>query len=314
MNSFSKMKISICIPTYNRIEFLKQAVVSCLNQTHLPYEILVGDDSPLNETQDWINNMSNEALLKIRYFHHRPSLKQAHNVNYLFKAAEGELIVLLHDDDVLLPTALENLVTVFIKFPEVDIAFGKQYLISNNGVIDVVASEGLNKTFYRTDEYQGTKLTSLESGFLQQFPNDAYMIRSEIVKSVQYNDKANDACDFDFGLRLGIANYKMYFTNVYTANYRISNESVSNKNDFNGGITSFELVEALKVPDSSLNLKKKWLINKSPIAIVEAARLKDYRKASKLYFSKWHRGKILTLGGIKRLFIVAYVLIRQKYN
>ncbi|MFD1874024.1 glycosyltransferase family 2 protein [Hymenobacter bucti] len=304
------MNISICIPTYNRPDVLQQAVESCLNQTHRPYEILIGDDSSLNDTEEWVNANLQITDVRIRYFHNRPSLRQARNVNSLFMHAEGELTVLLHDDDVLLPTALETLHSCFVAHPTIDIAFGKQYVMSNDGRINEEESESLNKTYYRTAAYEGVKLSSLESGFLQQFPNDAYMIKSAIVKKVQYNEGTGDACDFDFGLQIGKGNYKMFFVNSYTACYRISDSSVGTKADNNASIYAFDAVDSLNVPAESSKYKHEWLVSKAPAAIANAAKLQDYKRALEIYFSDWHKHNILSLSGIKLFLIISFLSLK----
>jgi glycosyltransferase involved in cell wall biosynthesis len=304
------MNISVCIPTYNRLDVLQQAVASCLNQTRRPYEILIGDDSSKSDTEEWVRASLKDTDVKIRYFHNRPSLRQARNVNSLFKSAEGELTVLLHDDDTLLPTALETLHNCFVEHPEVDIAFGKQYIMSNEGVINEADSESLNKTFYRTAAYEGIKLSSLESGFLQQFPNDAYMIKTHIVKKVQYNEGTGDACDFDFGLQIGRGNYKMFFVNTYTGCYRISESSVGTKDDNNASIYAFNAVSSLAVPAESSKYKQEWLVSKAPAAIVNAAKLKDYKKALEIYFSSWHRHNILSPKGVKLSLAIAFFFLK----
>jgi glycosyltransferase involved in cell wall biosynthesis len=304
------MNISICIPTYNRLDVLQQAVASCLNQTLLPYEILIGDDSSRGDTEEWVGAGLKDTNVKIRYFHNRPSLRQARNVNSLFKNAEGELTVLLHDDDVLLPTALETLHKCFVEHPEVDIAFGKQYVMSNEGVINEADSEELNKAFYRTAAYEGVKLSSLEAGFLQQFPNDAYMIKTHIVKEVQYDEETGDACDFDFGLQIGRGDYKMFFVNTYTGCYRISDSSVGTKDDNNASIYAFNAVSSLNVPAESSKYKHEWLVSKAPAAIVNAAKLRDYKKALEIYFSSWHRHNILSPKGVKTSLVVFFFFLK----
>lgn len=304
------MNISICIPTYNRLDVLQQAVASCLNQTRRPYEILIGDDSSLKDTEEWVSADLTETDVRIRYFHNSPSLRQARNVNSLFKNAEGELTVLLHDDDALIPTALETLYNCFVEHPEIDIAFGKQYIMSNDGVINEADSESLNEAFYRTATYEGLKLSPLEAGFLQQFPNDGYMIKSQIFKKVQYNEGTGDACDFDFGLQLGRENYKMFFVNRYTNCYRISESSVGTKADNNASIYAFNAVSCLTVPTESSKYKHEWLVSKAPAAIVNAARLKDYRKALEIYFGSWHRHNIFSLSGVKLFLAISFFSVK----
>ncbi|TVT40051.1 glycosyltransferase family 2 protein [Hymenobacter setariae] len=305
------MNVSICIPTYNRLDVLQQAVASCLNQTRRPYEILIGDDSSLNDTEEWVKANLPDTDVKIKYFHNSPSLRQARNVNSLFRSATGDLTVLLHDDDALMPTALETLYNCFQQHPEIDIAFGKQYIMSNEGVINKEDSEELNKAFYRTATYEGLKLSPLEAGFLQQFPNDGYMIKSHIVKNIQYDEGTGDACDFDFGLQLGLGNYKMFFVNSYTNCYRISASSVGTKDDNNASIYAFNAVSSLNVPTESSKYKQEWLVSKAPAAIVNAVRLKDYKRAMEIYFSSWHRHKILSFNGVKLLLAISFFSLKR---
>src|SRR5690606_24280564 len=101
------MNISICIPTCNRPDFLKQAVESCLNQTLLPYEILIGDDSPNNDSQSMVLELTKNRGVPIKIYHNIPSLRQAGNTNFLFNNVSGDKTVLLHDDDLLLPDSLQ---------------------------------------------------------------------------------------------------------------------------------------------------------------------------------------------------------------
>ncbi len=300
------MKISVCIPTYNRLGILQEALSSCLVQSRPPDEILIGDDSTSDETENWVRVFEKDSKVRIRHFRNRPSLKQVGNVNMLLNRAAGDLLVLLHDDDILMPEALEKLYACFIQFPEIDAAFGKQYMMSHEGVINESESSLVNEMFYRSDEFAGQKLSPFESGFLQQFPNDAYMIKSAIAREIGYSDNAGDACDFEFSLRLGLANCKMYFLNEYTAKYRISKDANSHKIDNNNAILSFNIVQKLNLPGEFIPRKNYWLKSCVSIAISNAAHLGLHKRAFQLYFSKWHRTRIISPGGIKRLLVIIF--------
>jgi len=43
-------KISVCIPTYNRVHLLAGAIASVLDQTYTDFELLVGDDGSIDST------------------------------------------------------------------------------------------------------------------------------------------------------------------------------------------------------------------------------------------------------------------------
>jgi GT2 family glycosyltransferase len=305
------MKISVCIPTHNRLKLLKEAVFSCLAQTHLPYEIIVSDDSNLNDAEHWIREIECTAASKIRYYHNRPALRQAANVDQLFNLAEGELLMLLHDDDVLLPDTLQNLYRCFLQYPEIDAAFGKQYLMSASGVVDPDKSLGLNDARFRNSKYAGLKLSSLEAGLFQQFPNDCYLIKSKLARDIGYIGKAGDACDFEFAFRLGLQNAKLYFFNDYTSNYRISEDANGRKKGNNGAMLAFKMVEETMVPEEMLKNKIKWLNEIAPYAIGSATNLRQFKRALQIYFSKWHRNKIFTFIGVKGLLRIFYYYLKM---
>jgi hypothetical protein len=219
--------------------------------------------------------------------------------------------MLLHDDDLLMPDAVELLFSCFVKYPQIDAAFGKQYIITDLGVIDETGSNTLNRDYYRTSEFEGLKLSPLETGFLQQFPNDAYLIRSGKARGIGYLEDAGDACDFDFALRLGLKNLRPFFLNEYTAKYRLSNDAINKKSNNNAGVSSYKLVEKLNVPLESRRLRANWLKAKAPIAISEALNIGMYTEATRIYFSHWHRNRIFSLGGMKRfLKLVMFPIIR----
>lgn len=296
------MKISVCIPTFNRLEHLKQAIDSCLNQTFKPFEIIISDDSSDDDTEIMLKQLkADNQNITIRYKRNQPSLRQVKNVNQLFEMAKGDYIVLLHDDDTLHNEALAVFKSCFEKDVTIDIVYGKQYIMDNDGLVNYQASKQLNKGYYRSAHYAIHQLKPIEAGLVQQFPNDAYMLKSQIAKENKYSESAKDACDFEFGLRLGINNYKMHFVNVYTAYYRISNEAISSSNnDF--ALMAYLIAKKTPVPESSMALKNKWMVTQSKVACHFAIKLRSKKEAWDIYFDPWHRKNIWTLGGVKRFF------------
>ena len=296
------MKIAVCIPTYKRLDLLTEAIESCLTQTLLPDEILIGDNSPDDDTQALVAQLTTRSAVTIRYFHHVPGLNQAQNVDSLFQAAASDLLVLLHDDDTLLPNCLRDLHGCFVENPAIDVAFGKQYMMSHEGQVDYRFSETINREFYRTPQYAGTVLTATEAVILQQFPNDCYMIRTAVAQKETYNGLTMHACDFEFGLKIGTGAYTIYFFDEYTANYRLSADALSRNYDNNGSLVIYRLVEQLNVPTTSFKYKKKILVDKASVALAQAANLKLAGEARKIFFSPWHRSAMLSLRGMKGIY------------
>jgi len=305
-------KISVVITTYKRPVLVIDAIKSCLNQTSLPYEILIGDDSPDNLTADAIANLHNDTTALIRYIHNVPSLKQSRNVNMLFNEAAGDKLVLLHDDDLLLPESLETLANVFEEHPSVCIAYGKQHIISENGEIDPVSSISFNEDFYRRAELEGSVMTPFEAGMSQQIPNNGYMIRTEVARQLMWRTDIGDGCEYDFGFRLGVAGYRTYFVNKFLGMYRLSSQSISGAGGSDMAYQSFRIMRDCQAETPlAQSVRSRRLYERAPIAITECA-MRGYRKeALSIFFSKWYRSKILSPRGIKRM---AYILFFPIFN
>lgn len=306
------MKISICIPTYNRPKLLMEALNSCLSQTLKPFEIIIGDDSRNRSTQEAIRNLkeSMEDGGCIRYYKNPVSLGQAANVNTLIKRVKGDKMVLLHDDDLLLPWALSVMAAAFEEDPGLGAVFGKQYIIDNEGKVDMDQSEENNRYFFRSSQYVDHPLSALESSVVQQFPNDSYMVDSQLAKQVKYRKKEDigNAGDFDFGLRLAQSGTRFHYIDQYLSKYRVTPSSVA-RDGTDSGFRAYKIISDSGVSQDNVYVNM-ILKRKAPIAVSQAIAYGKRKEAMQIYFSKWHRGRILTLGGVRRFIM----LLRPPFN
>lgn len=105
--------ISIIIPTYNKPQFLKQAIESALNQKwDGKFEIIVCDNNPQrNDETEVLMKTYNDA--KISYYKNEKNIGASGNWNRLNELAKGEWTVMLHDDDLLQDLFLNQLVQFF---------------------------------------------------------------------------------------------------------------------------------------------------------------------------------------------------------
>ncbi|SEL25120.1 Glycosyltransferase, GT2 family [Parapedobacter koreensis] len=278
----------------------------------MPYEIIIGDDSQGNKSKLIVENINRNKSQNviIRYFQNQPSLGQLANVNSLIEKTEGNKFMLLHDDDLLFPDALETLVNLNESDPSIQVSYGKQMLINDAG--EDLNIDGFNERFFRTKDYEGTVLSPIEAAIVQQFPNNGYLIDTYIAKKTKYSskEKVGNAGDFNFGLQLGLSNYKFYYIDHYIAKYRISKNSVA-RNGTDSAYQSYKLIKALDLPAKDFDYRNHVLKIKAPIAIVQAIRIGKRRDAFKIYFEQWHKGKILTLGGIRRLLLLLFSRSRE---
>lgn len=105
----SRPRITIVIPTYKRPELLALALQSAINQTASTedYCILVIDNDPTDNTltEQLVQSMS---AVHIRYVKNEKNVGGYGNWNRGIAQAQTEWVCLLHDDDLLLPTCIEQ--------------------------------------------------------------------------------------------------------------------------------------------------------------------------------------------------------------
>lgn len=108
---------SIVIPTYNREQFIKDAVDSVLNQTDDDLELIVVDDGSTDATAGLLNLMPDERLRVITQDNYGP----AHARNRGIDAAQADWICFLDSDDRFLPQKLATIKTAIAVRPDIKI-------------------------------------------------------------------------------------------------------------------------------------------------------------------------------------------------
>ena len=109
--------VSICIPIYNGEAFLAEALASVKTQTYPNLEVVVSDDRSSDASLALVEKFQQEVDLPVRIFTHEPQGIGA-NWNHCVAKAKGQYIKFLFQDDVLLPTCVEQMVEAFQQFPE----------------------------------------------------------------------------------------------------------------------------------------------------------------------------------------------------
>jgi glycosyltransferase involved in cell wall biosynthesis len=97
-------QISVVMPTYNAMPFLKAAVESILTQSFKDFEFLIVNDGSTDESKDYLDSLSDP---RIRVIHQtRGGLVAALNIG--IQQAKHEWIARMDADDIALPRRLEK--------------------------------------------------------------------------------------------------------------------------------------------------------------------------------------------------------------
>jgi len=182
-NSSIAKGISVLIPTYDRPNLLRRALLSVLNQTRLPNEIIISDDNPdsddnYNSIRDLLENYSG----LIHYRKNRIRLGAVANYLKLFKEARYNYIKFLADDDWLSPEALELMGRILDSYKDVSLVTSVRLPVNIDGELiwGVKATGPLSKNNSIFDREKIIKKSLIDMcNYVGEF--STYMFRKDFI-------------------------------------------------------------------------------------------------------------------------------------
>jgi glycosyltransferase involved in cell wall biosynthesis len=118
---------SVVIPTCGRVPLFAQTMESLAGQTHSNFELIITDDSreeaDRRSIRQIVDRFTQSTGRAAKYVHSKPGLQQAANTNQGLSSASGQLLRILHSDDLLRRDALEKEAALFAREPAVDLLF-----------------------------------------------------------------------------------------------------------------------------------------------------------------------------------------------
>ncbi len=127
MNTTDKPKVTVLIPTYNRPQYLAEAIQSVIDQTFQNWELIVLNDGGV-DVADVVAKFADPRIIYVNNTDNRGS---AHRGNQGMAMARGEYIAHLDDDDSYYPNHLEVLAKALDENPEAAVAYSDLYAASS---------------------------------------------------------------------------------------------------------------------------------------------------------------------------------------
>ncbi|GLR11024.1 O-antigen biosynthesis protein [Mixta theicola] len=124
--------VSIIIPAYKSTWF-EVALRSAIEQDYPHCEIIIGDDSPLNEIERIVDKLRTQSSFPIFYRRNTPAQGEMNNITTSLEQARGEFIKFLYDDDLLKPNCISALVEAINRHPDIIMATSRRDLIDAAG-------------------------------------------------------------------------------------------------------------------------------------------------------------------------------------
>lgn len=120
--------VSICIPTYNRKDYLKETLTSVFAQTYKDYDVVIVDDGSTDGTPEMIK----DAGYNVRYCWVK-HIGQAAARNKLIELARGQYLTFIDSDDLLFPDTVQRLMDAINYYGPDVFTYGSYIGIDENG-------------------------------------------------------------------------------------------------------------------------------------------------------------------------------------
>lgn len=125
------LKVSVVIPTHNRLHLVKDAIFSILQQTYKNWELVVFDNFSSDPIKKYIDSLQDKRII---YRRSTEFLPVTDSWNQAIDYATGEYIILLGDDDGLAPHYFQKIKEFASTFDNPDLIYSGLYVFAHPGV------------------------------------------------------------------------------------------------------------------------------------------------------------------------------------
>ena len=126
MGSSGKLRVSVLVPTRNRVDLLRELIESIWKQTLDPseYELIVIDNCSTDGTRALLEDMAGRAPCRMRFVVMTENRGPVHTRNLAAKMAESEILAFTDSDCAVHPSWIENGLAAFGESPAVALVSG----------------------------------------------------------------------------------------------------------------------------------------------------------------------------------------------
>jgi len=182
-------EVSVIIPTYNRRDFLPEAVSSCFEGNEgLSIEVVVVDDGSTDGTREWLRSRENDRIRPV--FREHEGAQQARNAG--LEAARGNTIKFLDSDDYLYPGVLEEQYETLTEV-EADVCYGP---------IDIVEGDG-NVRGHKPNPAVEDLLGGIATGTVTTYPH-VFLYRADVARWAQWRPEVPFHQDTAYALDVAV--------------------------------------------------------------------------------------------------------------
>lgn len=193
--------ISICIPAYKNVEFLKKLLDSIAIQTFNDYEVVICDDSPDTSVADFIASYT--GIVNLIFERNRQNLGTPENWNACVEKAKGNWIKIMHDDDAFSSSdSLQHFADQIHQHPDASFMFSSYYNVD----VNTAHRRLVNYPAWRRRLLKSNPATLLSQNIIG--PPSVVLYRSD--KNIKFDRRFKWLVDIDFYARY-LANRSVHY-------------------------------------------------------------------------------------------------------
>jgi len=129
--------VSVLLPTRNRLEFLRYAIATVLRQDDPDWEIVVSDNDSEEDIAGHVDGLGDD---RVRYVRSAAFVRVTDNWNNALEHSTGRYVVMLGDDDGLMPGYVRRMRELVERFREPELIYQGAWLYAYPGVDPAEAS------------------------------------------------------------------------------------------------------------------------------------------------------------------------------
>ncbi|OUL35830.1 glycosyl transferase family 2 [Nostoc sp. T09] len=212
-------KVSVCIPTFNRVNLLPYAIESVIKQSYQDFELIICDDGSSDGTPELMSQYTDN---RIQYIRHQQNIGKSNNMRSGFNAASGKYFIKFDDDDRLTPDFLARTVAILEQDSSIDFVGTDHWIIDIDNVRDDKVTQENSRRWGRKKLSAGVVENLLEVVFIyQSFQVGATLFRRQTLQELGFMLPNMQNCeDNDLFVRLALAGKKGYYLPELLMEYR----------------------------------------------------------------------------------------------
>jgi len=224
--------VSVVMPAY-KYKYIDQALDSLFAQTYSNIEVIICDDSTDDKIHKLVSERYQDGPFKVLYSKNEKRLWGFGSVEKAVALASGTYIKILHDDDLLLPTCIRELVIALELNPTATLATSKRQKIDEQSLL-------MDDDLYTTSPFNGDvlvdgpQLVSFLADHTINFigePSCTLCRRKDLIAFTESYTRLNDQLiswvgDLAFYAKL-LRQGKLVYLNKPLTQFRVSTEQFS---------------------------------------------------------------------------------------